>query len=141
MRIAVLALAAGEDSPLTERQKCLFREGAALFNRSRFFECHEVLEELWLESSGERKLFLQGLIQIAVALHHFGNRNFLGARRLLEAGAEKISRHAHEAPPMNVGALQTALVPLRQQLRSGEIAAGLPMPQIIVEAISETSAG
>lgn len=126
---------------MTEGQRQLFQEGVALFNRSQFLECHEVLEQLWLESSGDRKLFLQGLIQIAVALHHLRGGNLRGARRLLEAGMEKISGHAPEPETMNVGALRAALEPLRQQLRSGEVSADLPMPQILGEALPRTSAG
>ena len=53
-------------------------EGIRLFNEEEFFECHEVLEELWQETLGREKKFYQGLIQAAVALFHFGNEN-LGA--------------------------------------------------------------
>lgn len=38
------------------------------FNRQEYFEAHEVLEGLWLETTGERKDFYKGLIQTAVAL-------------------------------------------------------------------------
>ena len=44
-----------------------FREAIDLFNHQQFFECHEVLEDLWRPlPEGSEKLFLQGLIQIAV---------------------------------------------------------------------------
>ncbi len=60
----------------------LYREGIRLFNAEQFFECHEAWEELWAESTGEEKKFLQGMIQAAVALFHFGNENFGGAKKL-----------------------------------------------------------
>jgi predicted metal-dependent hydrolase len=41
-----------------------------------------VWEELWKEYSGELRLFYKGLIQAAVALHHFGNGNIRGARKV-----------------------------------------------------------
>ena len=65
-------------------------EGLRLFNEEDFFECHEVFEELWSESKGDDKRFLQGLIQAAVALFHFGNENFGGAKKLYNAAHEKL---------------------------------------------------
>jgi predicted metal-dependent hydrolase len=65
-------------------------EGIRLFNEEEFFECHEVLEELWQETLGKEKKFYQGLIQAAVALFHFGNENLGGARKLYEAMREKL---------------------------------------------------
>ncbi len=60
----------------------LYLEGLRLFNAEDFFEAHEVLEELWQETLGEERRFYQGLIQAAVALYHFGNENYGGARKL-----------------------------------------------------------
>lgn len=56
-----------------------FGRGLALFNRGEFFACHEVWEELWLRSSGDEKLFYQGLIQAAVAILHAERGNRRGA--------------------------------------------------------------
>jgi len=60
----------------------LYLDGIKHFNICDFFEAHEVWEELWQEEQGESKKFYQGLIQAAVALHHFGNENIRGARKL-----------------------------------------------------------
>lgn len=59
-----------------------YLEGIRLFNEEDFFECHDVLEELWSDVLGGEKKFYQGLIQASVALFHFGNENFGGARKL-----------------------------------------------------------
>jgi uncharacterized protein len=67
---------------VTEEFPEQYREGLRLFNDEEFFECHEVLEELWSETVGADRKFLQGLIQAAVALFHFGNENFGGAKKL-----------------------------------------------------------
>ena len=53
-----------------------------LFNERLFFEAHEILEELWLETSGEQKLFYQGLIQCAVSLAHWKRNNPRGANQV-----------------------------------------------------------
>ena len=56
--------------------------GILFFNRREFFEAHEVWEDLWSEATGPDHRFYQGLIQAAVALHHFGNGNVRGAAKL-----------------------------------------------------------
>jgi predicted metal-dependent hydrolase len=60
----------------------LYLQGIEHFNACDFFEAHEVWEELWTEYAGPSRRFYQGLIQVAVALHHFGNGNIRGARKL-----------------------------------------------------------
>jgi hypothetical protein len=56
--------------------------GILFFNQRDFFEAHEVWEDLWAASAGPERRFYQGLIQAAVALHHFGNGNLRGAVKL-----------------------------------------------------------
>ena len=60
----------------------LYLQGIAYFNDCDFFEAHETWEELWTEYRGDARKFYQGLIQVAVALHHFGNGNIRGARKV-----------------------------------------------------------
>ena len=43
-------------------------EFIACFNRQAYFEAHDVLEEFWLITRGEKRDFYKGLIQTAVAL-------------------------------------------------------------------------
>jgi predicted metal-dependent hydrolase len=59
-----------------------YLEGIEHFNRCDFFEAHEVWEHLWADYSGPSRKFYQGLIQVAVCLHHFGNGNIRGAKKL-----------------------------------------------------------
>ena len=75
------------------------QEGIRLFNEEYFFEAHEVLEEVWRQEHGEPRLFLQGLIQVCAAYHHFQNGNFAGAITLLQRGADKMRRY----PPRYLG--------------------------------------
>ena len=60
----------------------LYLKGIAYFNACEFFEAHEVWEDLWKNYSGPLRLFYKALIQSAVALHHFGNGNIRGARKV-----------------------------------------------------------
>ena len=62
-----------------------YAKGIELFNCCEFYEAHDIWEELWAEYRGPSREFYQGLIQTAVALHHFGNGNIRGARKLFES--------------------------------------------------------
>ena len=75
------------------------QEGIRLFNEAYFFEAHEVLEEVWRQEHGEPRLFLQGLIQVCAAYHHFQNGNLVGAITLLQRGADKMRHY----PPRYLG--------------------------------------
>jgi predicted metal-dependent hydrolase len=66
------------------------------FNIERdYFECHEVMEELWLEE-GRAPLY-QGLLQIAVGLYHHWNGNVGGSIKLFSQGIDKLQ---HFPSPM-----------------------------------------
>src|ERR1700731_3397272 len=62
--------------------------GVLFFNQRDFFEAHEVWEDLWADSHGNERKFVQGLLQAAVGLFHFGRGNL--------GGALKLYRSAHE---------------------------------------------
>jgi len=57
----------------------LFQRGIEEFNRQYFFEAHDLWEELWMETTGNNRLFYQGLIQTAVGFYHLSNENYKGA--------------------------------------------------------------
>lgn len=67
----------------------LYVEFVYYFNVERdYFECHEVMEELWLEE-GRNPIF-QGLLQIAVGLYHYRNGNVSGSIKLFTQGIAKL---------------------------------------------------
>jgi predicted metal-dependent hydrolase len=67
----------------------LYVEFIFYFNiRRDYFECHEVMEELWLEEG--RKPLYQGLLQIAVGLYHHWNGNVGGSIKLFSQGIDKL---------------------------------------------------
>ena len=71
-------------------QDRIFARGIDLFNEGRFFECHEAWEGIWLRAEGTEKLFLQGLIQAAVAILHAQRGNLEGARRQYAKSRDKL---------------------------------------------------
>ena len=62
--------------------------GIVLFNEREFFEAHEVWEDLWAESHGDERKFVQGLIQAAVGLFHFSGGNLGGAVKLYRSSRD-----------------------------------------------------
>lgn len=78
---------------LTLAGEPLYRRGIGLYRAGRFFECHEVLEELWTPMRGPRRMFLQSLIHFAVAFYHLQRSNPLGAERQLRKALRKIEAY------------------------------------------------
>jgi dTDP-4-amino-4,6-dideoxygalactose transaminase len=94
-------------------------EGRCLFNQGRFYDAHEVLEDAWREAREPAKKFLQGLIQIAVGLHHHTTGNVVGARSLLARGGAKLEQYPADYGNLHVGALRAAVEDWRTALERG----------------------
>ncbi len=103
-------------------------EGIGLFNAGRYFEAHETFEDLWREAGGGMRVYLQGLVQAAVGLHHLSAGNLRGGRRVLERGIEKLGAPAGEAAGIDNARLvddlrsvveSGAVTPVRIQRRKG----------------------
>lgn len=68
-----------------------FYRGLEDFNNQRFFEAHEVLEDLWHEYREMDRTFIQGLIQIAAAFYHLQSLNLKAAVSQFTKGNEKLT--------------------------------------------------
>lgn len=84
----------------------LFQEGIELFNAEEFFDCHEVLEEVWTHSQQPDRWFLQALIHFAVGFYHHGRGNRNGARRQLRKGLRKIQPYLPEWDGVRTGEIE-----------------------------------
>ena len=69
-----------------------FLEGIEHFNARRYFDAHEVWEEIWLHASDQTKVFYQMLIQAAVGLHHHERSNTRGASGMYQNVVAKLER-------------------------------------------------
>jgi len=67
-----------------------FLKGIELFNQEEFYDCHDTIEEIWLQESSDQQPFLQGLIQSAVAFHHYQHGKLGAARSMLNLAIEKL---------------------------------------------------
>ena len=86
-----------------------FEQGIDLFNAGRFFECHEAWEEVWKRSSGNEKLFYQGIIQAAVAILHAQRGNLTGAASMYAKASAKLDHLPSEHMGLALGELREAL--------------------------------
>ncbi len=80
-------------------------EGIEQFNAGAWFEAHETLEDLWAGEPGEARHLYQGILQVAVALHHWRDGNFKGAMFLLGSAVELLARVEPTCQGVNVAAL------------------------------------
>jgi uncharacterized protein len=111
-----------------ERER--FERGMAHFNAGEFFEAHEVWEELWLRAAATEKAFLQGIIQIAAAFHHFKRGNEDGARSLLKGGLAKLSKYADRHCGIDAARLRQESQIWLKALETGQTPANARPPQI-----------
>ncbi|WP_427159966.1 DUF309 domain-containing protein [Aliinostoc sp. HNIBRCY26] len=78
---------------MSETMPLEYWQGVEQFNAGQFYACHDTLEALWIEATEPEKTFYQGILQIAVALYHMGNRNWRGAAILLGEGSNRLRRY------------------------------------------------
>lgn len=92
-----------------EANRKKFHDGIILFNSGEFFKAHEVWEEIWLAAEEPEKTFLQGLIQIAAAFHHYSRGNRNGGQSLATAALAKLENLPECYAGINLGVLRLAV--------------------------------
>ncbi len=107
-----------------------FRRGLEEFNTEHFFEAHEVWEEVWLASAEPEKRFLQGIIQIAAAFHHYQRGNLLGTRSLLEAGLGRLRDFPGDQGGISLDLLCVAAGEWAAALRGGRDPGRAQLPKV-----------
>lgn len=69
------------------------KEGIELFNDKKYWECHEVLEDLWLDHVGDNARYIYwAIIQVAASMFHFREGNIIGAWGMLFKAQKKIRK-------------------------------------------------
>jgi predicted metal-dependent hydrolase len=84
-------------------------KGIDEFNSQLFFECHETLEEIWLEEHGDERRFYQGIIQIAAGYFKWQQGVPAGAIKLWRMGLEKIEPYGSIHLGLNVATFAQAV--------------------------------
>ena len=80
-----------------------------LFNKEKFWKCHEILEGVWKQAEGEEKKILNGIILIAAALVHFQKGENEICMGILKRAHEKIKSGRGEYYGIQLNSLEENL--------------------------------
>nr|MDQ5819137.1 DUF309 domain-containing protein [Actinomycetota bacterium] len=75
------------------------------FNRGEFYECHEYLEEAWMQEPRRVRFLYQGILQVGVGFYHQHNGNWRGATGLLRNGIARLKEFEPETLGIDVSRL------------------------------------
>ena len=97
MTMEISGLSDSDRPPYTEMHLAAYPieyiAGIDLFNEGEFHAAHDAWEDRWMgEVSAAEKLFLQAMIQSAVAFHHLEIGRPGAARRMYQMAKEKFAR-------------------------------------------------
>jgi uncharacterized protein len=83
----------------------LVLKGMDEFNKGEFYECHEYLEEAWMQEPGRVRFLYQGILQVGVGFYHLKNGNWRGATGLLRNGTTRLKEFEPETLGIEVARL------------------------------------
>jgi len=79
-----------------------FEKGIELFNKGMFFEAHEEWEELWHSTDeSPEKHFIQGMIMVAAAMHHYKKKEYKGTEKLLGKAIKILEENKNAKVPVD----------------------------------------
>ncbi len=105
-------------------------EGLRCYKNGEYFLAHEHWEGVWLKREGQEKTFLQALIQIAAAFHHFQRKNFIGTASLLRDALRRLESFPAAYEDIAVEELRESIQGWMQALDQQGPSPELPVPQI-----------
>lgn len=69
------------------------QEGISLFNEKKYWECHEALEDLWLDHVGDSARYVYWtIIQVAASMFHTREGNLTGAWGMMFKAQDKLRK-------------------------------------------------
>ena len=116
-------------TPTSEPEPATFQDAVRLFNEREYFACHDVFEELWGETLGEDRDFLQGLLHAAVSLFHLSEGNPVGARKMHASSLCYLAPYGSRFSGVDLDQLRCDLVACFSPLQAG-IPTGFSAPPI-----------
>jgi len=84
----------------------LFNEARDYFNSERYWECHEVLEEVWRVADGKEKSNLQGAILVCAAFVHHQKGQDDVARSIIKRALRQLDFEAPSYHGVDVASLK-----------------------------------
>jgi uncharacterized protein len=105
-------------------------EGLRCYESGEFFLAHEHWESVWLKCEEPEKTFLQALIQITAAFHHFQRNNFRGAASLLRGALRRLDAFPAAHGGIEVETVRASVRAWLMALDEAGGSTGLPIPRI-----------
>lgn len=107
------------------------KEGIGLFNAGRFFECHESLEDFYLQTDEEHKPFLEGLVQLAAACRIFQEfGEITGPVRMIRQAIIRLENYKPAYLGIRVKSLIRSLEKWTSRMEAGETNSAVPQVRI-----------
>ncbi len=107
-------------------------EGLRCYRAGEFFAAHEHWEAIWLRVDEPEKTFLQAIIQVAAAFHHFNRDNPIGTASLLNGARRRLESLPDAFGGLELTGLRTGIRAWLARLENGESPEGLVFPEIVV---------
>ncbi|MFQ5677410.1 MAG: DUF309 domain-containing protein [bacterium] len=98
-----------------------FERGIVLFNSGKYWESHEAWEEVWKRHPENSRIFFQGLIQVAAALHQLQRQIYHGTEKHFRNALWKLKPFQPETLGIDVTQLVTAMVKCQAELSSKKL--------------------
>ncbi len=126
------------DRDVAEFPDAEFVRGAELHAGGKYWDAHEVWEALWRASTtGERRLLLQGLIQVTAAFHKlYEMSDRASAIRLLTRGLDKLETLSASCDGVDVESFRERARACREALERGETVERAAVPHVALASLS-----
>ena len=67
------------------------KKGISLYNQGYYWECHEELEDVWMDYIGDNARYVcWAIIQVAISLYHHEDSNLNGASGMINKAKRKV---------------------------------------------------
>ncbi|MBZ0202740.1 MAG: DUF309 domain-containing protein [Ignavibacteria bacterium] len=97
------------------------------FNDQDFFECHEILEDIWFDVRDDSRDFYQGLLHIAVGFYHLSKKkNQKGTVIQLNKALDKLTKFGNEFRGIELDRLVISIKNIIKKLNKKELPKKLP---------------
>ncbi len=97
------------------------------FNRQEYFECHEILEDIWFDVRDDSRDFYQGLLHAAVGFYHLTKkRNQKGTIIQLNKALDKLAKFGAEFKDIELDSLTVSIRNIIKKMVKKELPKRLP---------------
>ena len=104
-----------------QKEEQLFLDGIIEFNNGKYYDAHEIWEELWNDYPLKDPLFIQGLIQVSVAYFHIINLNLKGSLSLFNKSLPKLKKFPSNHRNLNLSEFIFAIESSKENISKIEV--------------------